>query len=271
MIANARMYALDAALSASWRRLFERVAQRANVVLDVIDHAAPRPLDELWGRPDLGCAFMCGYPWSTWPRQQDRPRLVAAPVPASERSAGRPLYCSDIVVRADSHYAGIDALRGTRFAFTIETSQSGWQAPRQYFAERALNAGGRWFGDTVGPLVTPRAVVDAIIDGRADAGPLDSYWHDLLRRREPAAAAQLRTLASTPLTPMPMLVCAAATPEDVRSRLRDALLDVADDDALRDVRDALLIRGFALPGEEDYAALARSARAADAAGYARLQ
>jgi ABC-type phosphate/phosphonate transport system substrate-binding protein len=270
MIANARMYALDAHVAALWRRLFERVAARAGVPLEVVEHAAPRPLAQLWQRDDLGCVFMCGYPWSTWPRRT-RPRLLAAPLPRGERYAGRPVYCSDIVVRRDAAFTDADALRGARFAFTLESSQSGWQAPRALFAERALRAGGRWFGATVGPLDTPRAVVEAVIEGAADAGSLDSYWHDLLQLHEPALAARLRVVASTPLTPMPALVCAAGTPDDVHARLAEALLGVANDDALRAVREALAIRGFALPAEDEYADLARRAQALDARGYARLQ
>jgi ABC-type phosphate/phosphonate transport system substrate-binding protein len=271
MIANARMYSLDARVAALWRQLFERVAGRAGVALEVIEHAASCPLAQLWRRDDLGCVFMCGYPWSTWPRRETRPRLLAVPLPRGERYAGRPVYCSDIVVRRDAPFTDVDALRGTRFAFTLESSQSGWQAPRAFFAEHALRSGGRWFGQTVGPLVTPRAVADAVIEGRADAGPLDSYWHDLLQLHEPALAARLRVLASTPMTPMPALVCAASTPDHAHARLVDVLLDVANDDALRAVREGLVIRGFALPVEDDYSNLARRAQALDARGYARLR
>jgi ABC-type phosphate/phosphonate transport system substrate-binding protein len=206
-----------------------------------------------------------------WPRRETRPRLLAVPLPRGERYAGRPVYCSDIVVRRDAPFTDVDALRGTRFAFTLESSQSGWQAPRAFFAEHALRSGGRWFGQTVGPLVTPRAVAGAVIEGRADAGPLDSYWHDLLQLHEPAIAARLRVLASTPMTPMPALVCAASTPDDAHARLVDVLLGVANDDALRAVREGLVIRGFALPVEDDYSNLARRAQALDARGYARLQ
>ena len=271
MIANARMYSLDAHVAALWRQLFERVAGRAGVALEMVEHAAPRPLAQLWQRDDLGCVFMCGYPWSTWPRRESRPRLLAVPLPRGERYAGQPVYCSDIVVRRDAPFIDIDALRGTRFAFTLESSQSGWQAPRAFFAEHALRSGGRWFGETVGPLVTPRAVADAVIEGRADAAPLDSYWHDLLQLHEPATAARLRVVASTPMTPMPALVCAASTPDEVHARLADGLLGVASDDALGAVRQALAIRGFALPVDADYANLARRAQALDARGYARLQ
>jgi len=271
-VANARMYAVDAHVAALWKQLFAWVAEQAGVDLDVIEHPPPRPLPDLWRRNDLGCAFICGYPWVTWSeRAVAQPQLLAAPVPAPVRYGGRAVYCTDIVVRSDSPVVSIDDLRGARFAYTVEHSQSGWQAPRAYFADRARRAGGRWFGDVVGPLHTPRAVVAAVVAHRADAGPLDSYWHDLLRRHDPATASQLRTIASTPMTPIPPLVTAATTAPIARERLVAALERAGTDAALTNLLDTLLITGFARIAPDDYGVLATSARQADACGYARLQ
>jgi ABC-type phosphate/phosphonate transport system substrate-binding protein len=242
------------------------------MVLDVIDHAAPRPLPALWRRDDLGCAFICGYPWVTWDEGLvGRPQLLAAPIPSPARYGGRAVYCTDIVVRRDSPFASVDDLHGARFAYTVEHSQSGWQAPRAYFASRAREAAGRWFADVVGPLHTPRAVVAAVVANRADAGPLDSYWHDLFRRHDAAAASQLRTVASTPMTPIPPLVTAATTPAMVRERLVAALERVGTDASLAHLREALLITGFESVTADDYGVLAAIARRTDALGYARLQ
>ena len=271
LIANARMYAIDARVAALWERLFAWIAEEAEVRLDVVAHVAPQPLAALWRRTDVGCAFMCGYPLCTWKDAADRPWVLAAPQPSPPRYGSLPVYCTDIVVRRDSPYADIDALHGARFAYTVEHSQSGWHAPRGAFATRALAADGRWFGAIVGPLQTPRAVVGALLDGRADAGPLDSWWHDLLRRHEPATAARLRTIASTPMTPIPPLVCAAATPVALRERLTAALERVGAHPSLRDLRESLLVRGFARATADDYGALARDARRTDALGYPRLQ
>ena len=64
LIANARMYAVDAATAANWTALFARIAVMAGVPLTVIPHAAPAPLEDLWRRDDLGLAFICGYPFA---------------------------------------------------------------------------------------------------------------------------------------------------------------------------------------------------------------
>ena len=272
LVANARMYAIDERVAALWSRLFAWIAIEARIPLDVIAHAPPRPLAALWRRADLGCAFICGYPWTTWDDPAiAQPRLLAAPIPSGARYAGRAVYCTDIVVRADSRHADVDALRGSRFAYTVEHSQSGYQAPRAYVAHRAMRDGGRFFADVVGPLHTPRAVAAAVLAGRADAGPLDSWWHDLLERHEPATAARLRTIASTPMTPIPPLVAAAEVSEAIRGRLTAALERVGTHDALRALREQLLIDGFARVAQDDYAPLAASVRRIDALGYPRLQ
>jgi ABC-type phosphate/phosphonate transport system substrate-binding protein len=182
------------------------------------------------------------------------------------------VYCTDIVVRADSPAADVEALRGSRFAYTAEHSQSGYQAPRAFFAARAIRtAGGRFFGEVVGPLHTPRAVVAAVLGDRADAGPLDSWWHDLLRRHEPGTAARLRTIASTPMTAIPPLVAAASAPQPLCERLTAALEAAGGERASGDLRAELLIDGFVRAAPDGYAALAESARRVDATGYARLQ
>jgi len=175
------------------------------------------------------------------------------------------------VTCADSTLTSIADLRHRRFAFTTPSSQSGYQAPRALFADPAIANGGTLFERAIGPLVTPRAIVDAVLSGDADAGPLDSYWHDLLRRHEPATAAQLRTIASTPMTPMPPLVCAADVAEGTQQRIAKALIATGTASELRDVRDALLIARIAAPEADGYAILAANARRADSSGYRRLQ
>ena len=82
LVANARMYAVDASTSAAWSELFAQIAARSGVALDVIAHAAPAPLEQLWRRDDLGLAFICGYPFA---RGEFPVQPVAVPVPGVGR------------------------------------------------------------------------------------------------------------------------------------------------------------------------------------------
>ena len=267
MIANARMYSIDAVTAACWRTLLQWVIARADVDCEVIDYPPPQPLPALWKRADLGCAFMCGYPLV---HADPAPIALAAVRPSPARYRHEPVYWTDLVVRADSALrTAADALC-RRFAYTTEDSQSGYHAPRRFFASFAEAANGPLFGSLVGPLVTPRNVVRAVLDGEADVGPLDSYAHDLMRRHQPELTARLRTIASTARTPIPPLVAAAGISSTTLMRLRDALFAVAVAEEMASTREDLLIEGFTLVDTTDYNVLIDAAREADRLGYPRL-
>ena len=267
LIANARMYAVNASVAASWRTLLDWVIAHADIACEVIEYPAPEPLSALWARPDLACVFMCGYPFAN---AQPAPRVLAAPVPDPARYGGRPVYFTDIVARTDSPLRHVEDIFGLRFAFTTVDSQSGYQAPRRFLAPFARDRGGALFQSTVGPLLTPRRVVEAILRGKADAGPLDSYFHDLLCRHEPALAAQLRVLASIGPMPIPALVAASTLPHAIARRLTAALLAVADAPVLAPVRADLRLRGFEEVDAMVYRSLRNEAPDADVAGYPRI-
>ena len=250
MIANARMYSVAPAAAQAWRELLAWVLARAGLApgWTVIDHPAPAPLPALWDRADAGCVFMCGLPFAL-----RRPQAIplAAPVPSPARYAGLPRYASDLVVRADSPWRTIEDSFGAKLGFTETHSQSGYQAGAWYL-RRFADHHPKPLHQQVGPLVTPRRVLQAVIDGEIDLGPLDSYAHDLLDRHEPALAGRIRTLATTAFTPLPLLVATPQTDPQAVRRLREALLAVGDELALAGLRDELLLSGFAAVRAEDY-------------------
>jgi ABC-type phosphate/phosphonate transport system substrate-binding protein len=263
------MYAVNAQVEARWRELFAWIAETSSVSLEFIDDPPPALLDALWSRGDLGAVAMCGYPLATW-EGGSRPVPIAAPAPEPEPFSGRAVYWTDIVVRADSRFERDDDLAGGRFGWTVENSQSGYQAPRRHFARRALARGGRLFAALHGPLVSPRAVVDSILAGSIDAGPLDAYWHALLRRHEPAVAKRLRVIARTGETPIPCFVAAERATPDMRERLRNAFIESSEATALHNVFRDLALARFERIEAGIYETLARQAREVDVLGYARL-
>ena len=272
LVANARMYAVEATTDAAWRALLAWVAQAAGVPMRYEPHAAPAKLAALWRRDDLGCALMCGFPLATW-HEADAPRPVplAAAIALDRAAPAGALYRTAIVTSVDRPFANIEALRGARFAYTTPDSQSGYQALREAVAERARSNGGRWFGALVGPLVTPRAVIDAVLRGDADAGPLDGYWLALLQAHEPATSARLRVLGWTAWAPMPPFVCSAGVPASTRESIGAALIAAGRAPALAGVRATLRLAAIEPVESASYDRLAARARAVDDLGYPSLQ
>jgi ABC-type phosphate/phosphonate transport system substrate-binding protein len=265
LIANARMYAVNPTVRDLWCALFDWVGRRAGVPLAYIDHAAPKPLEELWSRNDLGAAFMCGFPFAS---VAPRPQLVAAPIPSPQRYRGQSLYCTDFVVAADSRFMQLTDTFGLRIGWTVSHSQSGFNAVRHHLLKYRHGKSEPLFAASIGPLVTPRRVIEAVLDGVIDVGPLDSYVHDLLKRYEPGTASKLRTIESTEMTPVPPLIASSGTPLDTIDRLHRTLLAAAGDPTAAAILDGLLLAGFAQVDPTDYDQFPAQAREAVAAGCA---
>jgi ABC-type phosphate/phosphonate transport system substrate-binding protein len=266
-VASARMYSWSPTLTAAWRRLLEWVAVRSGGSLKVLELADPYPLEELWARDDLGCVFMCGYPWAMRP---ERPHLLAAPVPSPPRYQGRPIYFTDFVVRADSDYHALEDTFGGRLAYSIETSHSGYNAARFHLLGYRRPDRGTFYSQLIGPLHRQLPVIDAVLDGRADVGPIDAYGLDLLRHHGAERAKRVRVVATTIEAPSAPLVASPGVDAPTRARLTEALLAAHTAPELTSTLDELLIARFVPADGAAFDVMLERQRQAEAAGYPRL-
>jgi ABC-type phosphate/phosphonate transport system substrate-binding protein len=263
LIANARMYSVAPGADSAWKRLFAWLETASGVPLTVIDHAFPAPLDELWSRQDLACTFMCGWPYL---RRGATHTVVAAPIPSADYAQDSPVYCSHFVVRADSPFRCLEDTFGNRFAFTVKDSHSGYNAPRHHLLKYRSGTARRLYREIVGPLMTPRRVLEAIIEKKTDVGPLDSFAYDLLRRHAPELASETRVVASTKTIAIPAFMAAKGTPAAIVERLADTLCGLKDQSELAFLRDDLCIVGFARLDPDIYHTAEQWAKEAEALG-----
>ena len=256
-LANARMYSATLSVQADWKALFSWVLARAGLPWQVIDYNAPAPLAELWARDDLGLVMMCGLPFA---QRNARPTLLAAPIPSPARYGGKPVYFTDIVVRSDAPFRTLEDTFGGVLGYTLADSLSGGVALQHHLAPYRTSQQPRLYRAAVGKLINARGVIEALAAGRIDVGPLDSYYHDLLKRNDPDLASRVRVVASTAALPIPPLVATAALSQSELSRLQQALLAVHASSELGPALERLQLRGFALVNPADYDRLAEMAR-----------
>jgi ABC-type phosphate/phosphonate transport system substrate-binding protein len=265
-IMNARMYSVTPAVETVWRTLLGHVTEEAGVPLQYVAYPAPQPLEDLWSRPDLGCVFMCGYPLAL---QLAAVVPIAAPVPRAPWAGGRPLYRSDLIVRADSPYITLEDTFGGRAGWTVEHSHSGFNAFRHHLLSYRTPQRPRLYREMVPNLVTARAILDAVREGRIDVGPLDAYWHLLVAKHAPALVEGVRVLVSTDTATLPAFVAAASTPAATVDALRTAFAGAARQPWFGELADALLIEGFTPVDAVDYARTLEWDQQARAEGYPR--
>ena len=240
LVACARMYNLTPAIAAAWSELFQHMSAASGVPLRVIDHPPPASLDALWRRTDLGCTFMCGWPFAMAGPQ---PLTVAAPVPRPPRYGGEAVYHSDLVVRRDSPYQCLEDTFGGRIGWTVENSHSGFNAARHHLLAFRRPERPSLYRESIGPLVTPRAAIRAVLDDVVDVAAIDGYALDLLRRHAPEETAELRVMATTAPAPVPPLV-ASPGEANAAARLKEAFLTVHEELAAESLLDTLLLERF---------------------------
>lgn len=263
-IMNARMYAVTPEIESAWRLLLERITHAAGVMFTYVPYPAPQPLEQLWSRPDIGCVFMCGYAIALGLAPVTP---IAAPIPRAGWAAGRPRYRTDLIVRADAPYRTLEDTFGGRAGWTVEHSHSGFNALRHHLLAYRTRDRPTLYAQMVGNLVTARAILDSVREGRIDIGPLDAYWHMLIARHAPQLTTGIRVLTSTEIAPIPAFVASADTPADIVARLRAAFATAVSQSWFAPLGDLLLLDGFAETTAADFQTLLDRDRAAKAAGY----
>jgi ABC-type phosphate/phosphonate transport system substrate-binding protein len=258
-IANARMYSVAPGAAAAWRRLFEWVASESGVPLEIIDHAFPAKLEELWERDDLAATFICGLPFAKDPRALVP---IVAPIPADARYGSKPIYFTDFVVKAESPFRTLADTFGHRLAYTIPSSHSGYNAVRHHLLRYRTPQRPRLYAETVGPVFTPRRALEALIAGATDVAPLDSYCHDLLRIYEPEMTRQARIVESTDPSPIPLLMASPGSDPEQAALLARTFARVPPD-----LRQPLALAGFVRAEAETYSTLPETEDRAIKAGY----
>ena len=263
-VSNARMYAVSASAEAAWQELLAHIANDAGVPLEYMRYPAPQPLEKLWRRPDLGCTFMCGYPIALEIAQV---QPLAAPIPDADWAHNRAVYRSDLIVKADAPFETLaDTFAGTA-GWTVDHSHSGFNAFRHHLLPFAKEKGGKVYQRAVGNLITARGILDEVLSGIIDVGPLDAYWHMLLRKHQPELVRGIRVLDVTETAPMPAFVASPALPQQAVAKLQDAFANARRQPWFGTLAEQLLITGFECVTHETFQSTFEWDRDAKTAGY----
>ncbi|MGO9925212.1 MAG: phosphate/phosphite/phosphonate ABC transporter substrate-binding protein [Mycobacterium sp.] len=266
-ITNARMYSVTPEVEESWKALLGRVLAMAGADFDYVPYPAPQPLEVLWERADLGCVFMCGYPIAF---QLSEVVPIAAPIPSAPWAQGKPLYRSDLIVRKDSPFQRIEDTFGHRIGWTVEHSHSGFNALRHHLLAYRTPERPALYREVRGNLITAHGILDEVLAGEIDVGPLDAYWHDLIRAYRPDLTDGIRVIGSTDLAPIPSFVASPGLPAETLVRLKAAFAATHHQPWFAPLGETLHLAGFAPVELADFERNLAWDREAREQGYAMI-
>jgi phosphonate transport system substrate-binding protein len=220
-------------------------------------------------RDENEVCFVCSLPYVTFERRGlDLAVPIAAPVLIGDRYGGRPVYFSDVIVARDSPFRSFADLRGRSWAYNEPLSHSGYGITRYHLVE--LGETGGFFGEVIKAEFHEESI-RMVARGDVDASAIDSQVLEIALRDDPAVAARLRVVeALGPSTIQPVAV-SRRVPEDVREAIRNVLLTMTDERAVREQFAACLIERFVAVDSASYDDIRMMLDACESAGFMEIR
>jgi phosphonate transport system substrate-binding protein len=218
--------------------------------------SGPDPGSDPFASDRADVAFACAPSYPLLKRSGSPVVLLpAAPVFADPRAEGRPVYFSDVMVRAGHGARRFEELAGAVWSYNDRLSRSGWQRMLERLAEIGHAHGPETFFSGLVQSGSHLRSLELLAEGRADAAAIDSNTLWLARRREPSFSRKLRAIESWgPMPIQPVLLREGLEPE-LRDRLARALLDIHLEPGLARKMEQFGLRRFAPVDEASYATL----------------
>jgi phosphonate transport system substrate-binding protein len=245
------------------RPVYEYVArvagERLGVETELVDGSG---CDRFPLEGDVG--FICGLPYVELASGAEPPLvLLAAPVLSGARYGGRPIYFSDVIVRADSPVMSFAELRGRSWAYNEPHSHSGYSVTRAHLA--AIGEPRHFFGRVVEAGFHQRSI-ELVRTGEVDASAIDSQVLEIEMRDRPGLREELRIVETLGPSTIQPVVAARHLPARTRRELRGVLIDLGHTPEDREALDRGLVAGFEAVEDSDYDGIRAMVSAAEEAG-----
>lgn len=178
--------------------------------------------ERLFDAGEIQVGWICGLPY-VWKADSGQPpvELLAAPVLAASRYQNKPIYFSDVIVRAGSPFTCFADLRGTRWVYNEPHSHSGYNLVAYHLA--TLGEDWSYFNE-VTASGAHQVSLEMIRNGRFDASAIDSTVLDIEFTRNPTLHTDFRTIEILGPSPIPPWVIRRDLPQTVRQQIQQILL-----------------------------------------------
>lgn len=205
-----------------FRAMAKYLAAELDIRVEVLDEPDWRERERQFDAGHVDLCWICGLPYV---RKADhspgKVRLVAAPVMAGPRYAGRPDYYSDVIVRADDPADSLEQLVGSRWVYNETGSHSGYSVLLAELARKAVQS--PVLAGSIEAGSHERAL-RMVVAGQADYAAIDSTVLELELERWPELPGLVRAVTTLGPSPIPPLLGGRKLSEETLARVRAALV-----------------------------------------------
>lgn len=211
----------------------------------------PRGVPDPFSAGELDLGFFCAPPY-IWLRERPAPPVELVPfglVFDDPRGAGRPVYFSDIVVRADHPARSFADLVDARWGYNDRESLSGYYSVLQTAA--AHGADGAFLG-RLHDMGSHLASLRALRRGTIDAAAIDSTVLALRWRQDPTLRTDLRVVHGLGPWPIQPIVMRRSLPVRLKAALTSAVGALAAAPERQRILRRWLVSGVAPMTDADF-------------------
>ena len=244
-----------------YRAVTEELGRRLGVAAELVVETDY----ESCARDENDVCFVCSLPYVVFERQGISPAVpVAAPVLSGARYGGRPVYFSDVIVRRDSPFRSFLDLRGRSWAYNEPLSHSGYGITRHHLLGLGETDG--FFGRVVEAGFHEESI-RLVAAGQVDASAIDSQVLAIALRDEPSLGRSLRVIEALGPSPIQPVAVSRRLPPDLRQRIREILVSLHRDPAVRRRLAVGLVERFVAVDAAFYDPIRAMLAASEAAGF----
>jgi len=226
------------------------IGDKLSIPSEFLDDIPWQERERLLDRGEIHVCWICGLPYV---RKNNSERttveLVAAPVMRHPRYGGKPVYYSDVIVRANSAFRSFEDLRGRRWAYNEPGSHSGYNVTRYHLAKEGL--GDYFFGSFV-ESGSHQNSLRRLLERAIDATAIDSTVLEMVLAKDPSIGERIRTITILGPSPAPPWVVHPSLSGDVRRALLEAFISMDQDARGQRILEDAGMLGFAAVSDRDY-------------------
>ena len=238
--------------------LLEYISKKTNHPIELVQRETYEEINDLVESQYLDAAFVCSGAYIDG-REKFGMELLVAPV-----VKGKPVYYSYIIVPIDSGATSFEDLRGKKFAFTDEMSNSGKLSPT-YMLALINETPDSFFSGYIYTYSHDRSI-EAVAKGLVDGAAVDSLIWDYNSAKTPAYTNKTKIISKSQPYGIPPIVVHPDTNPDFKIELQNILLTMHEDPEGADILKQINIDKFTLTNERVYDSIYEMREFAEAQG-----
>jgi len=227
-----------------YQELLSYIGEKLDRDVQFIQRKTYEEINELIRKGQVDMAFICTGPYASG-RERYGFEALATPI-----VRGEPYYKSYLIVNQDSPFKNLEDLRGRKFAFTDPQSNTGALIPTYWLNE--IGETPESYFQSVNFTYSHDNSILAVAKSLVDGATVDSHIWEFYNRRDPTHTSKTRIIKKSIPFGSPPFVAAANLPKELKSKVRDILLGLHNEEAGQKILGELLIDRFAPVQEEWY-------------------